>query len=176
MMTLVVGGSASGKSTFAESLVLQRGEGPRIYVATLEPLDGECRRRIARHRAMRAGKGFETVECPRNVGQTEVPPKSTVLLECVGTLCANELFGSGGGPECALTAVLGGIEALNRRCGNLVVVSNEVCSGGQRYEGDTLTYLRLLGQVNQALAKRADRVYEVACGLPICHKGGRPPW
>ena len=45
MTYLVIGGSASGKSTFAESIV-SRLPGPRYYIATMEPWDAECRARI----------------------------------------------------------------------------------------------------------------------------------
>ena len=64
MLILVSGGSASGKSEFAESLVLQSGCDRRYYLATMIPYDEECRRRISRHRKMRAAKGFETIEVP----------------------------------------------------------------------------------------------------------------
>ena len=64
MLILVSGGSASGKSEFAESLVLQSGCDRRYYLATMIPYDEECRRRISRHRKMRAVKGFETIEVP----------------------------------------------------------------------------------------------------------------
>ena len=61
MLALVTGGSGSGKSAWAEDLVLSLGEGRRIYIATMYPFDEESHRRIERHRKMRAGKGFETV-------------------------------------------------------------------------------------------------------------------
>ena len=63
MVTLVIGGAASGKSEFAESLVLAAGDLPRYYIATMQPFDDECRMRIQRHREMRAKKRFETIEC-----------------------------------------------------------------------------------------------------------------
>ena len=46
MLTLVLGGSASGKSEYAEQLVLEAGAGPRFYIATMEPYDEECLRRM----------------------------------------------------------------------------------------------------------------------------------
>ena len=61
MMVLVTGGASSGKSAFAEHVALSL-PGPHIYAATMRHGDGETEARIARHRAMREGKGFETVE------------------------------------------------------------------------------------------------------------------
>ena len=81
MLALVSGGSASGKSRFAEDLAAGRSAGTRIYVATMQVWDEESRRRVARHRAMRAGKGFATVERPLDLERLEVPAGSTVLLE-----------------------------------------------------------------------------------------------
>ena len=63
MLTLVLGGAASGKSEYAESLVL-RTTGPRWYLATMQIWDAECAARVEKHRKMRAAKQFVTVECP----------------------------------------------------------------------------------------------------------------
>ena len=41
MLTLIVGGSASGKSAFAENYAMEAGEN-RIYIATMQPMDNEC--------------------------------------------------------------------------------------------------------------------------------------
>ena len=67
MLSLIIGGSASGKSEYAERLVCSL-PGKRIYTATMEPFSEEGRERIARHRKLREGKGFVTVEVPRNLG------------------------------------------------------------------------------------------------------------
>ena len=64
MLILVMGGSASGKSEYAESLVAASSIHERYYIATMMPYDDECLRRIERHRAMRAQKGFITVDRP----------------------------------------------------------------------------------------------------------------
>ena len=67
MLRLIIGGSASGKSEYAERLVCSL-PGKRIYVATMEPFGEEGRERIARHRKLREGKGFVTAEVPRDLG------------------------------------------------------------------------------------------------------------
>ena len=66
-VTLVIGAAASGKSAYAESLCLGH-DGPRVYLATMELFGEEGARRIARHRALREGKGFSTLERTRDVG------------------------------------------------------------------------------------------------------------
>ena len=62
MLTLVIGGSASGKSEYAEQHVMSLN-GARIYIATMEPFGKEAADRISKHRQMRKNKGFETIEC-----------------------------------------------------------------------------------------------------------------
>ena len=174
MTTLVVGGAASGKSEYAEALVLASPYRPRYYVATMEPFGEEGRQRVEKHRRMRADKGFETVECYVDLSCVRLPAWGTVLLECVGNLAANELYSprGAGSVEGALSAIVEGVGALLAQCGDLVVVSNEVFTGGRDYAAGTQDYLRLVAGVNRTLAGWADRVCEVICGLPRYYKGG----
>ena len=127
MFTLVIGGSASGKSEYAEGLVLASPHRPRYYIATMEPFDGEGRARVAKHRAMRAEKDFETVERYTGLASVRLPRRGAALLECVGNLAANELYSPGGaGGAGAVSASVGGVGALLSPCGGPVVVSTEV--------------------------------------------------
>lgn len=168
MFTLIIGGSASGKSEYAESQAM-RLPGRRIYLAAMRPWDAECLGRIARHRLLRRDKGFETVERYTDLAGLELPAGASVLLECMSNLTANELYDPEGGGE---AAVLRGIDALLARSRHLTVVTNDVFSGGAAYDGDTLRYLRALAGINRALAARADAVAEIVCGLPNYLKGG----
>ena len=170
MFAMIIGGSASGKSALAErwaaSLPL-----PRIYLAAMQVLDEESRARVERHRAMRAGKGFETIEAPTALWNADLPAGSTVLLEDLSNLLANEMFSpEGGGSEAALR----GVQSLLVRCENLILVTNEVFSGGTDYAGETEDYLAELAWLNRALAAEADTVAEVVCGLPNVLKGALP--
>ena len=108
-MTLVLGGAASGKSEYAESLVL-RTTGPRYYLATMQVWDAECAARVEKHRKMRAAKQFETVECPLHLGNVSLPARGTALLEDLGNLAANELYDPAGAGENAAKAILHGLE------------------------------------------------------------------
>lgn len=170
MLTLVLGGAASGKSEYAESLVL-KSPLPRYYLATMQVWDAECAARVEKHRKMRAEKQFETIECPLHLDAVRLPARGTVLLEDLGNLTANELYDpAGAGPDTA-ASILAGLEQLAAQCENLIVVSNEVFSGGADYAGDTGLYLKALAQVNNAFAARADRVVRVVCGIPVYYKG-----
>ena len=171
MLTLVVGGAASGKSAYAERLVLQTAL-PRYYLATMQVWDAECAARVEKHRRMRAEKQFETLECPLHLGTVHLPARGTALLEDLGNLTANELYDPAGAGEAAASAILDGLGRLAAQCEYLVVVSNEVFSGGADYAGDTDRYLNALAQVNNALAARADAVVRVVCGIPVYYKGG----
>ena len=171
MLTLVIGGSASGKSAFAESLCLQSPL-PRTYLATMQVWDAECAARVARHRAMREQKQFDTVECPLHLDQLILPRRGTVLLEDLGNLTANELYAPDGAGEKTADAVVNALAKLAAQCDNLIVVSNEVFRGGADYAGDTDRYLLALAQINNATATRADAVVRVVFGIPRYYKGG----
>ena len=96
MLVVVTGGSGSGKSAFAEETVLSFGEARRIYIATMQAFDEESHRRIRRHRHMRAGKGFETIERYTELDELLIPKDCVVLLECMSNLVENEMFREGG--------------------------------------------------------------------------------
>ena len=129
MLTLVVGGSASGKSAFAERLAVQSGL-PRFYVATMRVWDAESEKRVARHRAMRREKRFETLECPLHLEKLDMPARGTALLEDMGNLAANELYDADGAKADAVSAILCGADRLHAQCAHLIIVSNEVFRGG----------------------------------------------
>lgn len=102
---LVIGAAGSGKSAYAERVCVEfadRVPGRPYYLATM-PADGaEARKRIERHRKLRSGKGFETLELPRLCADTTDAMLAqakgcAALLECMGTLAANELFGDAAG-------------------------------------------------------------------------------
>lgn len=168
MLSLVIGGAASGKSAFAEHLILAAPSRPLLYAATMEPFGEEARRRIARHRCLRDGKGFVTFETPRAADLARLPAGG-VLLECLTTLTANECFSVGF--DGAEKRLLAGVEALAARCGDVVIVSGDLFSDGYHYPPETERYLSVLAAVNREIAARSDRVIEVCCGIPIFHKG-----
>jgi len=170
---LLYGGSGCGKSTFAEG-VAEALPGPRYYIATMRPDGGESLRRIARHRAMRQPKGFETVERYTDLSGIILPePGGVALVECLCNLTANEMFDpDGAGQDGTETAVLAGLRSLARQCANLIAVTNEVGADGGCYEEPVRRYIRTLGRLNQQAAAWCDQVAELVCGIPLWLKGG----
>ena len=114
------------------------------------------------------------MECPLALGSVNLPARGTALLEDLGNLTANELYSLEGAGSRTAEAVLHGVETIASQCANLIIVSNEVFSGGADYAGDTDRYLRALAQINNAVAARADNVCRVVCGIPVYYKGGEP--
>ena len=136
MTTLVIGTQNSGKSALAEDLALRTEDLNRYYVATMKLCDEDAIRRVQKHRAMRAGKGFVTIECETGLRSVtdviENPAKATVLLECMANLVGNEMHENGiltdmVDAECEAFAsrLVGDVCDLAYRVHNLIVVSNE---------------------------------------------------
>ncbi|WP_352397827.1 bifunctional adenosylcobinamide kinase/adenosylcobinamide-phosphate guanylyltransferase [[Clostridium] aminophilum] len=190
MLHLVIGGSGSGKSAYAEKRCLEYG-GPCLYLATMKIWDEEDRKRVEKHRAMRAGKGFETWECPVDLEMLDLPERfrnGTVLLECMSNLLVNELWredkkkdgqadgendiaGRAARDQDTETRILRGIRHLADCCGHLVIVTDDIFSDGIRYDEETVRYLRILAALNRDIAEQADTVTEVVFGIPVPVKG-----
>lgn len=145
-------------------------------MATMQVYDDEGRAKVARHRRMRAGKGFFTVEAQIDIDQAEIPAGGSVLLECIANLVSNEMFDEDGNMHDVADKVIAEVEALAERCANLVVITNDVGSeDASGYGEGTRAYIETIGRVNIALAQRADHVYELVCGIPLVLKGALPP-
>ena len=97
MLTLIIGGAGSGKSAFAEALVC-RLPGKRLYLATMLPHGAESRARIEKHRAQRAGQGFETLERGLDLAGRQIPagPMSCwrICPTCWQTRCSRPRAGA----------------------------------------------------------------------------------
>ena len=177
MNALVVGGSGSGKSAFAEGLACQLSP-RRTYLATMAGGGTEAEERIRRHREQRRGLDFATIECPAHlVAPRELGDamQGVMLLDDLGNLVANALFAPDGtmaDPTCVLERLTSSVVTLFSSCAHVVVVGNEVgCEGPSPYEG-TRAWVRLQGSLCCALAAQADCVVEVVAGVPHFVKGG----
>ncbi|MBE5787717.1 MAG: bifunctional adenosylcobinamide kinase/adenosylcobinamide-phosphate guanylyltransferase [Clostridiales bacterium] len=169
MIVLVTGGSGCGKSTWAEKLVSVLPRENRVYIATMQVYDQESVRRVERHRAQRADKGFATLECEKDLASAPVEEGSIVLLEDLVNLTANEMFDGGDASR-----IIPALRALAEKSRHLVMVTNDVFSDGMDYAPSTMEYLRQLARVNEAAAAIADTVVEVVYSIPVLLKGEWP--
>ncbi len=174
MRMLLSGGCKMGKSTLAQHLCALQG-GQLFYIATMRPRDDEDIARIARHRAERAGWGFETIECAKGIESviSMLPQDASVLLDSTTALLAEEMFSAAGAfDDAAGERVLAGLIRVADAVPNLVVVSDAIYADGRAFDAMTEAYRRALAAIDRALAARFDGVIEVAFGIPIIHKGG----
>lgn len=174
MLTFIFGGSASGKSEYAEQYAASLANScntPLFYIATMCANDAESKQRIARHRQMRADKPFQTLEVSKDIGSITIPSDSIVLLECLSNLLANEMFSSNKAAY-AVPSLLQEIRHLQSHCQHLIVVSNEIFSDGICYDSTTTQYLSDLGYLHQELCRTSNEIYEVVCGIPIPYRKG----
>lgn len=206
MLHMVYGGSASGKSSYAESFAMSlQGDGRLLYIATMYPykwntteLDPETMQRIERHRAMRADKGFDTVECYRHVEHIVAKRQDVLLLECMSNLLANEMYLEQDSDDGGLAETMSEVEKadsgmsktlspvskkivqalvnLSTRVQDVVIVTNDVFSdgGSLTYDESTREYVKNLAEINCALAREAATVTEVVCGIPVIVKKNHP--
>jgi len=169
MMTVVTGGSKCGKSAYAEKILDSFG-GKKLYIATMLPCGDEAQTAIARHREMRKNKGFETIEKYTDLDEICLPKNCAVLLECMGNLCANEMFGNEKITDPA-EKILSGIVHLKSNSQHLLVVTNDIASDGVIYEKETMEYMRIMGKISRRMSEIADNVIECVYGIPIVLKG-----
>jgi adenosylcobinamide kinase/adenosylcobinamide-phosphate guanylyltransferase len=170
MIVLVTGGSGSGKSEFAENLAVSYGSDNLIYIATMFPYDEEALKKIERHKIMRKDKKFITIECFTNLKKILIPKGTTVLLDCMSNLVANEMYQNDGAKEFTFESVLDGVKYIKDNADNFVIVTNEIFSDGIEYDIETKKYLSNLGKINVNIGHIADKIIEVVYTIPIYQK------
>jgi adenosylcobinamide kinase / adenosylcobinamide-phosphate guanylyltransferase len=164
--TLVIGGARSGKSRYAEQMVMSLPP-PWIYVATAERSDDEMIARIAEHQ-VRRGAQWQTLEAPLDlVGRLEARPDATALVDCLTLWLSNLMFA-----DRDVEAEIARLEGvIGSRKSPLVLVSNEVGFGIVPDNALARRFRDLQGRLNQRVAARANRVVLVVAGLPVVLKG-----
>lgn len=169
-LTLVIGGARSGKSRYAESLIMRSGRA-RVYIATAEAWDDEMRQRIQAHIADR-GPDWRTLEAPQDLplALSTVAADEVVLLDCATLWLTNRMLADA--DLRAETTTL--LDALQHCPAPVVVVSNEVGWSIVPENALARAFRDAQGRLNQALAQQADLAIAVMAGLPLALKGPLP--
>lgn len=169
-LTFVLGGASSGKSAFAEGLVVATGA-PRVYVATSQIYDDEMAAKVSDHVAARGGD-WHTIEEPLDMAKalSQVADDQVVLLDCASMWLTNHMMA-----EHDLVQKTEALFAALAACkGRVVVVSNEVGMGIVPDNAVARRFRIAQGKLNQRLAAAADLAVFVIAGLPQVLKGNLP--
>ena len=169
-VTLIIGGTGSGKSEFAEG-ILGGNDARRAYIATAVATDGEMAEKIRLHR-QRRDSSWSTVEEPLDLVAAiqKCAGRDMILVECLPTWLTNHLM-AGSDIETEFTMLL---EALDDRREKTVVVSGEAGSSVIPDNELARRYVNLLGRINRQVASISDNVILVVAGLPQVLKGRIP--
>ncbi len=174
-LVLVLGGSRSGKSEFAESIAGQMG-GSVTYIATTAVRDREMADRVILHRARRP-QHWGTVEEEKDVSRVVSNGREgdVFLLDCVTVWITNLILDNqlteqdlkaGEKERYVMEKVFQLADAVENGA-HLILVSNEVGLGLVPEYPLGRLFRDLAGKVNQVLAAKADQVYFVVAGLPL---------
>lgn len=165
-MIFIYGAIASGKSEYAERLALSLG-GERVYLATMEVRDREDLLRVERHRRLREGKGFRTIERSRDISGAGIDPGEVVLLECLSSLLAAEMFCRGEVKEAGEVEkkLYHDIISLDKNCRELIVVGSDVSRERGTYDEAVHAYIQALEGLQAKLRGFARESREIVCGL-----------
>lgn len=181
----LTGGAKSGKSRFAEELLLgmNNGNQKNIYLATSVAFDEEMKVKVALHKERRQDKWL-TVEGYKNFNETlkdvlSDERKDNMLVDCLTNMISNIIFeeqdinwdkpSEKDFEKCNISVEKQVNELINviNRFENAVIVSNELGMG--IVPGYPLgRYFRdIAGKMNQKIAEIADEAYFVVSGIPM---------
>ncbi len=176
-VTLITGGSRSGKSEFAEKIL--ENEADVLYIATSIITDEEMEERVKKHRDRRKNS-WETYEGYKKLDeQIELYKGSSIMLDSVTTMLTNMIFENDIDFEKVAKAEIGNvldlaknefkkfIDKAKEENKNLIMVTDEVGSGLIPEYKLGRIFRDLLGSLNQYIAALCDEVYLVCCGIPL---------
>ena len=172
MITYIYGGVSSGKSEYAEELI--SGEfNKKIYLATMENAGEHAGKRVEKHLLQREGKGFFTVEEPREIKDLNVDEDDNILLEDLTNLLSNNLFNEAGlknNFKEITEEIFSDIITLKSRCNSVFIVGNDIFSTKRNQSKELDAFIDCLFSLHKKIIEVADSVVEVVYGLPYNRK------
>jgi adenosylcobinamide kinase/adenosylcobinamide-phosphate guanylyltransferase len=176
-ITLVTGGSRSGKSTFGEGMLKEKDK--VLYIATSVITDDEMRERVAIHKERR-NKNWETYEGYKDLKKVIKESECKfIMLECVTTMITNLIFDKYLDfdniskeeiqvlEEMISEQFKEVISACKESDKEIVIISNEVGFGLVSEYKLGRIFTDISGRINQLLGKLSDDAYLVVAGLPL---------
>lgn len=188
----VTGGAKSGKSKFAEDLLLSLNSGKEknIYLATSQVFDEEMEMKVLIHKERRQDK-WETIESYKDFyeslkstfveekSQGESIFKNNMLVDCLTNMVSNIIFedltidwekptkkqlqSCDRRVEKEVLSLIENLEKFNY----VVIVSNELGMGIVPATPLGRYFREIAGKMNQLIAEKSDEVYFVVSGIPM---------
>lgn len=184
----VTGGAKSGKSKFAEDLLLSLNDGKQknMYLATSVVFDEEMQKKVELHKARRKDNWI-TVESYKNFSQSleevmnenKKNKKNNMLVDCLTNMISNIIFENKEidweKPEknqlekCDrnVEKEVQNLCEIFKNFENVVIVSNEVGMGLVPAYPLGRYFREISGKMNQFVAEKADEAYFVVSGIPM---------
>jgi len=172
MITLILGGARSGKSSYAEALAKKAGL-QVVFLATAEASDDEMHAKIERHKQDRP-QHWTTVETPLTIEAalaTHGKRGVFVIIDCLTTLTSNLLLAEAENKDRVLQRIDSICTALADCEAQVAIVSNEVGNGVVPEWELGRAFRDTLGEFNQKVARLADNLILMVAGYPMAIKG-----
>ena len=190
-LIFVTGGAKSGKSKFAEEILLKLNNGNQknIYLATSLVFDEEMKEKVRLHKKRRKNDWF-TVETYENFKnklynffENNDKIKNNMLVDCLTNMITNIIFENQNidwnnferklyiqtlkklnkNVENSVNELLN----ITNQFENTVIVSNELGMGLVPSYPLGRYFREIAGKMNQIVAEKADEVYFVVSGIPM---------
>ena len=190
-LIFVTGGAKSGKSKFAEDMLLKLNNGKQknIYLATSLVFDEEMKEKVRLHKKRRKDEGF-TVETYKNFEnelsnffENNDKIKNNMLVDCLTNMITNIIFENQNidWDNFEKKLYIQTLEKLNKdvehsviellnvtdQFENAIIVSNELGMGLVPSYPLGRYFREIAGKMNQIVAETADEVYLVVSGIPM---------
>ena len=191
-LIFVTGGAKSGKSKFAEELILSLNDGKQenVYLATSLVFDEEMKEKVRLHKERRKND-WETVETYENFEsnlnkyfpKTENEIKNNMLVDCLTNMITNIIFEERDidWDNFDKNLYVQIVEKLNKNVENsvnellkvsqnfenVIIVSNELGMGLVPSYPLGRYFREIAGKMNQIVAEKADEVYFVVSGISM---------
>ena len=190
-LIFVTGGAKSGKSKFAEEMLLKLNNGNQknIYLATSLVFDEEMKEKVRLHKKRRKNEWF-TVETYKNFKnklnnffENNDKIKNNLLVDCLTNMITNIIFENQNidWNNFERKLYIQTLKKLNKNVKNsvdellnitnqfenTVIVSNELGMGLVPSYPLGRYFREIAGKMNQIVAEKADEVYFVVSGIPM---------
>lgn len=190
-LIFVTGGAKSGKSKFAEEMLLKLNNGKQknVYLATSLVFDEEMKEKVRLHKKRRKDEWF-TVETYKNFEnelsnffENNDKIKNNMLVDCLTNMITNIIFENQNidWDNFEKKLYIQTLEKLNKdvehsviellnvadQFENAIIVSNELGMGLVPSYPLGRYFREIAGKMNQIVAEKADEVYLVVSGIPM---------